>query len=126
MYSVTVDPYKNMLILRLEDFLSDEEIKTGVEEAIAKANMLEKGFILISDVTRMKPVSQFGASEIKRAQQHMANRMGRFIRVVANPISSLQLNRMSQSVGFIAETAGSMEEALQMVAQSDSSVFEPK
>jgi len=120
MYKIEADKARNLLILHLEGFMSDDELKKGAEEVMRKSDTLKDGFVVINDISKMKPASQGGAEEIKKAQQYVVQRgMGRIIRVTSDPISSMQFNRTSKSVGYIAETAGSMEEALKMVAQPD-------
>lgn len=117
MYKIEADVESNLLVLHLEGFMSDEELKKGSQEVIDCVDQLKPGFIVINDIANMKPASQVGTEHIKKAQMYVAqNGVGRIIRVTDNPISKMQMSRTAKSAGYIADEAKTMEEAMKMVA----------
>ncbi|UXP33859.1 hypothetical protein N6H18_07860 [Reichenbachiella agarivorans] len=116
MYEIKADIQKNILILRLEGYMSDEEIKAGVELTISEAKKLKSGYTVINDITKMKPASPLGTEEIKRAQAFVvSNGAAKIIRIVDNPISKMQFNRTSTAAGYHALEAKTVEDALKLV-----------
>jgi len=118
MYQIEADKAKNLLIIHLEGFMSDDELNKTANDMRNEVDKLQSGFTLISDIARMKPASQTGAILIQEAQQYLADKgMARTIRVVADPIAGMQFNRISKKVGYSAEIVNSMEEALLLVEE---------
>ncbi len=117
MYKIEADVEKNLLVLHLEGFMSDDELKNGAQEVIDLVkSKLKPGFMVINDIAKMKPASQEGTEHIKKAQMFVAqNGVARIIRVTDNPISKMQMSRTAKSAGYIAEEAKTMEEALDRV-----------
>ena len=116
MIDIKADIEKNILLLRLEGFLTDDALKSGVDLCIAEAKKLSSGYFIINDISRMKPASPAGAAEIKRAQSYVINNgVGKIIRVTRNPITKIQLNRTSIEVGYEAFEVRSLEEAYQLI-----------
>jgi len=113
MYKIEADQAKNLLILHLEGFMTDEELKRGAEDVISEVDKLKPGFVVINDISKMKPASQVGAEEIKKAQIHVVKKgVSKIIRITDNPISKMQFNRTGKEAGYIAEEAKSIEEAI--------------
>lgn len=116
MIDIKADTQQNLLVLRLEGFLTDEALKDGVDLCISEAKKLTKGFTIINDISKLKPASPAGAAEIKRAQAFvLENGVGRIIRVTKNPISKMQLTRTSGEVGYEAFETRSLDEAYKLI-----------
>ncbi|MEP2026712.1 MAG: hypothetical protein ABJH98_03250 [Reichenbachiella sp.] len=116
MIDIKADTDQNILILHLEGFLTDDQLKTGVDLCISESNKLTKGYSIINDISKMKPASPAGAAEIKRAQAHVLNNgVSLVIRVTHNPITKIQLNRTSGEVGYQAYEVSTMEEAYELI-----------
>ena len=113
MYKIEADQSKNLLILHLEGFMSDDELKRGADDVIKEVDKLKEGFVVINDISKMKPASQVGAGYIKNAQVHVVQKgVSKIIRITDNPISKMQFSRTGKEAGYIAEEAKSIEEAL--------------
>ncbi len=116
MYKIEADVEKNLVILHLEGFMSDDELGKGAEKLMSEVDKLRDGFMVINDIANMKPASQKGTEHIKKAQMYVVQKgVSRIIRVTNDPISKMQLNRTAKTAGYIAEEAKSMDEALAMV-----------
>lgn len=116
-YEIKVDTKKNRMVLKLGGFFSDEELKGIMGEIMGEFDKLKPGFALVSDLARFKPASPKGAAEIMKAQKALKEKeMGRVIRVVgSNVLASKQISRNAKRAGYSAETASSIEEAMQML-----------
>lgn len=116
MYNIQSDIRKNLLILHLEGNMTDAELRQGAADVVREAAKLKPGFVVINDISKMKPATQTGAEEILKAQKQVAAMgVGRIIRVTEDPISKMQFSRTARQAGYQAENASSMEEALAMV-----------
>ena len=118
MYEVKSYPSKNLLVLKLEGYLNDDQMKEAADQTIREASRLTTGFSVINDISGMKPGSPKGAEEIKRAQVAvMGMRPSKIIRITNNPISKMQFNRTSQEIGYVAWEVKSMEKAMELIEE---------
>ncbi|SMD36367.1 hypothetical protein SAMN04488029_2855 [Reichenbachiella faecimaris] len=116
MIDIRADVSRNILILHLEGFLTDDELMHGVNLCISESNKLKDGYTIINDISKMKPASPAGAAEIKRAQAHVINNgVSRVIRITQNPITKIQLNRTSGEVGYQAYEVSTRAEAYALI-----------
>lgn len=116
MIKIEADLNRNLLILHLEGFMSDDELKRGAIDVMRESDKLKPGFSVINDISKMKPASQVGAEEIKKAQMYVMQKgVHKIIRITDDPISKMQFNRTSKQAGYIAEYASSINEALGMI-----------
>jgi hypothetical protein len=112
-YKVWADVPKNRLYLILKGFMPDEMVKAAADLTIEEAKKLQPGFQVINDISELKPASQAGADEIKRAQAFLGSRgVKRVIRIVKpdNVTAKLQFARSSKDF-YKADTAASIEDA---------------
>ncbi|MEQ8474258.1 MAG: hypothetical protein RIC35_23885 [Marinoscillum sp.] len=120
MYKIEADVNKNLVVLHLEGFMSDDELKKGAEDLMREVDKLRHGFVVINDIAKMKPASQEATEYIKEAQMYVVQKgVSRIIRVTENPISKMQMNRTAKAVGYIAENVSTMEEAMEMVYETE-------
>lgn len=116
MFEIKADPKLNLLVLRLEGFMSDDQLKQASDKCVAEAGRLRAGFTVINDISQMKPASPTGAEHIKRAQASVISKgVGKIIRVTQDQISRMQFNRTSREVGYHAVEVNSLEEAYQLL-----------
>ncbi|SHJ90686.1 hypothetical protein SAMN04488028_10299 [Reichenbachiella agariperforans] len=116
MYDIKADEKKNLLVLILEGFLTDQELIEGADLCISEAKKLRPGFVVINDISRMKPASPQGAQEIKRAQAFVLGiGVTKVIRVTDNPVVKMQFNRTGSAAGYEALEVSTMEEALALL-----------
>jgi hypothetical protein len=116
MFEIKADSKLNLLVLRLEGFMTDDQLKQASDKCIAEAGKLKPGFTVINDISQMKPASPTGAEHIKRAQTSVIGKgVGKIIRVTENQISKMQFNRTSKEVGYNAVEVTSLDEAYRLV-----------
>lgn len=112
MIEVVAELGKNLLIVRLEGFITDSEMLTISEKITTESKKLKKDFIVVTDVSKFKPESAEGASCISKAQKYLIEYgAGRFIRVIENALGRLQFNKYFKSVGVEIIEVTSMDEA---------------
>ncbi len=96
--------------------MSDEELETGSDLTISEAKKLKKGFVIINDISKMKPASPQGTEYIKKAQKFVIqNGAAKIIRVTDNPVVKMQFERTESSAGYEAIEVKTFEEALALV-----------
>jgi hypothetical protein len=112
-YKTWADEKKNRLYIVLKGFMPDDMVKTAADEVVAATKRLRPGFAVINDISEMKPATQAGALEIRRAQEFLKERgVARVIRIVKteNTLTGVQFNRKSSDL-YKADTAVSVAEA---------------
>lgn len=116
-FETRIDVSKNRMILKMDGFFSDEELKKCVDEIFGEIEKLRPGFDIINDITGFKPASPKGAKEMLRAQSVIKEKgMGKIIRVVGSSVlGKKQFDRNAKQVGYSAETAPSIEAAEKML-----------
>ncbi|WP_109829636.1 hypothetical protein [Reichenbachiella versicolor] len=116
MYLIKADEQKNLLVIQLEGFLTNKELTEAAQKAKSEMAKLTQGFTVINDISKMKPASPEGAEEIKAAQAEAFKiGVGKIVRVVENPISKMQFNRLTNSAGYTAVEVKSIQEAYEIV-----------
>lgn len=119
MYKVNTNLESNLIIVRSEGQLSDEEVSNMLEELKAGFKQLQKGFTLINDISKALPVSLISAERVKRLQKNFIKRKsGQIIRVVNEPTTKQQFNDHAAEVGYQAIEVSSMDEAMEIVELS--------
>lgn len=116
------DTDKNRLYIRLEGFMSDEEIHAAADLVISESKKLSPGFSTINDIRTFKPATPSGAEEIARAQKFLHERgVGHVIRIVgAKVLASIQFKRTQNDAGYIADHVTTMEEAERTLEEEES------
>lgn len=116
MYIINADPEKNLLTLRLEGFMTDQELEKGAHEVMDKAKTLRTGFVIINDISKMKPATPQGTEHIRKAQAYVLSLgASKVIRVTDNPISKMQFSRTGSTAGYHAIEVKTIEEAMAMI-----------
>lgn len=112
MLEVKVDMQKNYIFIKMEGFMHDDDMKKAAEEVIKEAKKLKKNYTVITDVTKFRPSSQGGASEIQKAQKFLLdNGASKFIRIVESVLGKMQFTKNAKEVGIEVIEVRSYEEA---------------
>jgi hypothetical protein len=112
MYNAQADLAKNRLVITLVGLLSDEETRLAVDAVLAEAKRLRPPFDLINDMSNLRPISQVGLAEIRRAMTSLAE-MGlrQVVRVTGvSSVVQLQFKRETQGA-YPVELVPSLAEA---------------
>ncbi|PIB33995.1 hypothetical protein BFP72_00380 [Reichenbachiella sp. 5M10] len=116
MYEIAADVDRNILLLRLEGFLTDDEIAAGVTLVMSEVKKLKSGFVVINDISKLKPASPQGTEDIKKAQKYVIDLgASKIIRVTENPISKMQFNRTGVAAGYEAMEVETLEAAYALI-----------
>ncbi|MFP4459687.1 MAG: hypothetical protein ACLFSQ_08890 [Candidatus Zixiibacteriota bacterium] len=119
MYKIEIDKARNCLFLTLEGYIDDETIKDGVEELLNEADKLERGFTIVNDISKFKPVSSKSVEYMKKAQRELSKKGARrTFRVVGKSVvSKLQMDRTQKESGasYKTITVATKEEALKAI-----------
>jgi hypothetical protein len=110
----------NRLYLSLRGSMGDDEAKEVADQIIQELRKLRPGFTIINDISELKPASPAATEHLRRAQEaSVRHGCGRVIRVVGSQaITQMQWSRTLKAAHHRgAETATSVEEAEQMLAQ---------
>ena len=112
MFQVSADPEKNRLYVTLKGHLAPGERAEAANAFLCAIRTLEHGFDIVHDLTGLHPTDAEGLKELARMQAAAKVRgVGRVVRVVNIPVSSLQLGRVAEDNGWAFETVHSLEEA---------------
>ncbi|MDY6930447.1 MAG: hypothetical protein SVJ22_00820 [Halobacteriota archaeon] len=116
-YKMDVNTEKNRMSIRISGFMTDQELKVVVDEALVELRKMKPGFAIINDISEFKPASPSGAKELLRVQKFVNDlKPGRIIRVVgSDKLGRKQFEKNSQQAGYAAETAPSIEAAEKML-----------
>lgn len=118
MHTIKADLSKNLLVLSLEGFMNDQEIRETSTEVINEAKKLKPGFSVINDISKMKPATQTGVEDITKAQAAVLKMgVGKVIRIVDNPVSKMQFQRTAKlaSADYQVAEVSDMDEAMRMI-----------
>ena len=116
MYDIRADLKNNLLLMKLEDYMSDQELHVAADHCISEAKKLQKGYTIINDISKMKPVSPAGEKEILRVQSFVIHHgVGRIIRVVKDSKTTRQFQSTQNQAGYTAILASSIEEAYEIM-----------
>jgi hypothetical protein len=112
---VSIDREKNVLYLTLSGKPDLPEMEALAEETLQKARRLSDGFVIVNDISRLKPIGPDVAGPIKRAQQELkAMGVGDVVRVADEDTSDVVVNafvRRSRSAGYEGDLASTVAEA---------------
>ncbi len=115
MYQVIPNRAKNRIYMRLEGFLTDQEVHEFVEQQIAAIKTMKPGFDVINDISNFKPASPEGAKEIERMLKFSDEYGTRYVMRIIGPnyIARMQFNRLhlATNAKYITEEVASREEA---------------
>ena len=113
-YDIRADVLKNRLYIVIQGFMSEEDAVIISDKASTEQRKLRPGFDVINDIRRLQPASP-KASQLYSRQLEVGKEIGigRVVRIVGDQvITKMQLTKaLKDSVGVVAETAASVEEA---------------
>ena len=116
MYDIRADLKNNILLMRLEGKMSDQELKEGADHCISEAKKLKAGYTIINDISKMKPATTAGEQEIVRVQSFVVNHgVGIIIRVVNDRDTKSQFQKTEDQAGYTAIQARSVDEAYEIL-----------
>ena len=109
---------KNSLYITLAGHFEPGEVRSAAAEAILKeVAKLRPGFDLITDIRQFHPTDQDGVTIMQQVARSLLDLgMGRCVRVTGIPLSALQMERVSEAVGYEPVHAYSLEEAEKLLA----------
>lgn len=115
MYEVVPNRAKNRIYIRLEGFMSDQEVHEFVEKQIAAIKTMKPGFDVINDISNFKPASPEAAKEIEQMLKFSDDYGTRCVMRVIGPnvIARMQFDRMHRTTDgkYITIEVASREEA---------------
>jgi hypothetical protein len=112
MFEVRSEALRNRLYVTLAGHLEAPERKAASEAILAEAARMAPGFDVVTDISLLHPSDPAGFREFLRVKAALKLRgVGHIIRVVKIPLSRIQVERVSESAGYPAESAPSLEEA---------------
>lgn len=113
MYSIRTDVIKNRLYIALTGSFTLDEAKKCMQETIAAASKLKKGYDVITDISQLKVSTSEVAKEIEKAQAYFVSSGARQgVRIVENSvITAMQFKRTAGNAMFTSINVSSLEEA---------------
>ncbi len=118
MAQVKVNNKENYMLIVLEGFLNEDEVKDILGRIIKGIDTLTPGFTMINDISKFVPANSKVLNEIGKVQAYsMKKGVGKTIRVVGNVLGKTQLRRAQENagVGYEVIEVGSLEEAMEQV-----------
>ncbi len=115
---VRADLPANRIYVTLAGFSNDQEMEQHIVRVTAEVRRLKPGFVMISDISRMKSATPNGTKMLQDIMQ-LYNRHGiaKIIRIVGDDvIAKNQFNRLAKDAGIPVAYVGSMDEAEKLAA----------
>ena len=108
----------NRVYVTLRGFSNDQEMKEHVDRVSAEVRKLKPGFVMISDISQMKPATPTGTAMLQDIMQlYKKQGIARIIRIVGEDvIAKGQFNRVSREVGIPVDYVKSLAEAEKLAA----------
>lgn len=114
MYTIQCTPQQNRIHIKLAGSMGMDEMVKCVDETIAAAKKLRRGYDVITDISDFAPASPEVAKQIERVQAHfVASGVRKGVRVVGSKVlAGLQFNRTSSNVGYPSVNVATFEDAV--------------
>lgn len=123
MYDIAAERTENRLYIDLSGRMSGDEIDEAADVTVERADRLDDGFDVVTDLSGFKPPSPEAAKPIKRAQRELVERgVDRVVRVTDGETSQVVVTafeRRSRDVGYSGETADSVAEARRLLEREN-------
>ena len=115
---VRADVVANRLYVTLKGFSSDAEMQSHIQRVSAEVRKLKSGFIMISDISQMKPATPAGTAMLQEIMKlYKQQGIARIIRVVGEDvIAKGQFNRVSKEAGIPVDYVNTLPEAEKLAA----------
>ncbi len=103
----------NRVYVTLRGFSSDEEMQDHVSRVATEVRKLKPGFVMISDISQMKPATPNGTKMLQDIMQlYRKQGIARIIRIVGEDvIAKGQFNRLAREAGIEVHYVTSREQA---------------
>lgn len=112
MFRVTSNREKNRLYITLAGHLEGLERQSAIQAMKVEIDKLAPGFDLVTDISGLHPSDQEGFKDFLRAKATLKLKgVGHIFRVVKIPLSRIQVDRISEGAGYLAENVPSVEAA---------------
>ena len=110
---VKADTAANRVYVTLRGFSSDEEMQQHVSRVATEVRKLKPGFVMISDISQMKPATPNGTKMLQDVMQVYKQRgIARIIRIVGDDVIARgQFNRLAKDAGIEVHYVSSHAEA---------------
>jgi hypothetical protein len=121
MIKAKADTVNNRLYITLAGTITKDEAAKAAEAVIDASRQLMADFDVISDLSELKPAPPEVEAQLKKVQKYLKTHgVRRVIRVISEEetIGARQLRRAGLSVGYIGETAKSVEEAEKLLNEN--------
>lgn len=122
-HNIRADKTNNRLYIELDGFFNDEQATEASQEAMKAISTLQPGFAIINDIRNYKPTTPIGTQKLQETMHYAAkSKVGAVVRIVDQDeyhVGNLQFKRKSQSAGYQALEAPSIEEAERLLNQLD-------
>ena len=115
---VKADTTANRVYVTLRGFSSDEEMQSHVSRVASEVRKLKPGFVMISDISNMKPATPNGTKMLQDIMQlYRKQGIARIIRIVGEDvIAKGQFNRIAKDAGIEVHYVTSHAEAEKLAA----------
>ena len=110
---VRADIAANRLYVTLKGFSGDEEMKSHLVRVAAEVRKLKAGFVMISDISQMKPATPAGTAMLQEIMKlYKQQGIARIIRVVGDDvIAKGQFNRVAKDAGIPVDYVNTLADA---------------
>jgi hypothetical protein len=115
---VKADTASNRVYVTLRGFSSDEEMQEHVTRVATEVRKLKPGFVMISDISQMKPATPNGTKMLQDIM-HLYRKQGiaRIIRIVGEDvIAKGQFNRLAKDAGIEVHYVSTRDQAEKLAA----------
>ena len=115
---VRADLGANRVYVTLKGFSSDEEMAQHVARTAAEVRRVKPGFVMISDISQMKPATPNGTKMLQDIMQlYVKQGIAKLVRIVGDDvIAKGQFNRLAKEAGIPVHYVSSRDEAEKIAA----------
>jgi hypothetical protein len=110
---VKADAAANRLYVTLKGFSNDQQMMEHVNRVVAEVAKMRPGFVMVSDISQMKPTTPGGTQALESAMQaYKRHGIAKIVRIVGEEvIAKGQFQRVAKEAGIPIEYVSSAEEA---------------
>jgi hypothetical protein len=110
---VKADTANNRLNVKMTGYSADSEMVEQVRRVVAELPKLRPGWVMVSDISEMKPTTPSGTAALEKAMKaYKQNGIARIVRIVgADVIGKMQMQRLAKEAGIQIDYVTSTAEA---------------
>ena len=115
---VRADLAANRVYVALRGFSSDDEMQSHVNRVAAEVRRLKPGFVMISDISQMKPATPNGTKMLQDIMVlYKKQGIAKIVRIVGDDvIAKGQFNRLAKEAGIDVHYVSTRDEAEKLAA----------